>query len=325
MRAFLISLCIATLAAAQASDPFKDAEKAFKKALVDQRMKDVVATVNALVSLNSRDAMKLLLSAAARGPAQDDPWWMDAYWTILNGAGSFSDAGAMTELADFIIKNKAHPTGRDAMSVVCNRGHRPILAVCARVLEAGPVDLKLMAADHLAGCGDKTSVEPLIKALKDNAKETGDLKRKIGRALTLLTGQDYGDSVSNWEGWWAANKDKELDAKKGPSAGTGTVTDDLDRARASEFERLQKTGKVLVLQAGTGCKCKKPHDLDHIDRVTNQMGLKTEYVTKADLDKKDDVKLDDYVAVLANCTHIREHCACPLCKPGNYATDRLFT
>jgi len=89
-------------------------------------------------------------------------------------------------------------------------------------------------------------------------------------------------------------------------------------------ERLLKSAKVLVLGAASGCKCGHDHDLDHIDKVTQQMGLKTEVVNKLEFEKMDDSKLFEYVAVLGNCTHIREHCVCPLCKPGPYSKDRLF-
>src|SRR5262249_35488619 len=105
---------------------------------------------------------------------------------------------------------------------------------------------------------------------------------------------------------------------------TGTVTDNFDRSRQTEYEKLKKNGKVLVLGAGEKCKCGKNHDLDHIDKVTEKMGLQTETITKDDLDKRDDVKLNGSGAIIANCTHRREHCACPLWKPGDYGGNRLF-
>ena len=171
-----------------------------------------------------------------------------------------------------------------------NHGQKELVAVCLRILEAATDDLKSLAVDHLIAIADKAAVDPLIKAMKANEKSTGDLKARIGKALTILTGQDYGDSATNWEGWWGANKDKELDVKDASGGSTGTMTDDLD----------------------------------HIDQITSKMGLMTETITKDEFDKRDDLKLNDFVAILANCTHIREHCACPLCKPGTYSGNRLF-
>ncbi len=329
MRGFMTTigaLALALAAHAQVSD------KAIKQAIKDQDRKGLDAAVRDLVMANSLEAMKHLLAAAQtkppadpRGPTAEDPWWMEAYMTILNGAASFTDAAALGELGGFIVRNASKPIARDAMAMVSNHGQKEILPVCLKVLEGGNEDLKIMAVDHLIAIGDKSVVGPLIAALKANERNAGDLKTRLGRALTVLTGQDYGDSVSNWQGWWDQNKDKDWEVKAGERGGsTGTVTDGLDRSRQSEWEKLKKTGKVLILQAGDKCKCGKNHDLDHIDKVTSKMGLTTETITKDEFDKKDDLKLTDYVALLANCTHIREHCACPLCKPGDYTGNRLF-
>ena len=329
MRTLLAALVLVSTVGAQ--DAAKASDKNLKQAIKDKKPKSIDLAVRELLVANSTDAMKVLLAAAAVPPVfpkdllpGEDAWWQECYFTLLNAAASFTDVPALSELADFLLKNKTKPIARDILSAVANHGQKEMIAVCVRVMEAGTDDLKIMAVDHLIAIADKTAVEPLIRAMKANEKTPGDLKHRIGRALTVLTGQDYGDSVSNWEGWWSANKDKDFSVE-GPDGGsTGTVTDGLDRSRHSEFEKLKKTGNVLGLMAGEKCKCGKNHDLDRIDAVTTKMGLTTETITKDDLDKKDDIKLSDYVAVLANCTHIREHCVCPLCKPGNYSGNRLF-
>ncbi|MHC4606413.1 MAG: hypothetical protein ACYTAF_05715, partial [Planctomycetota bacterium] len=148
-------------------------------------------------------------------------------------------------------------------------------------------------------------------------------------ALTVITGQDYGDSVSNWEGWWAANKDTWKPTKwkgQGRSSGTGTVTDNLDRSRLSEWENLKKQAKILVIGAGPGYCCPHSHDLDQIDKMADKLGLKVDRIDKWDLEKNEHTPLEEYTAVLCNCTHIREHCSlikCPDCTPGEYTKDRL--
>jgi hypothetical protein len=342
MRTLLATLgALLILASAHAAqDPDKDAkkeavkvsDKALKQALKDKKPSSVDTAVKELLFANSLDSMKILLAAATTSPKPEkeplpgeDAWWHESYFTILNAAASFTDTTALGELADFIVKTKARAIARDALSCVSNHGQKELIAVCLKVLDLGTEDLKIMAIDHLIAIADKTAIEPLVKAIKANEKSTGDLRRKIGRCLTILTGQNYGDSYSNWEGWWNNNKDKNLEVKEGErGASTGTAADNLDRGRHTEVEQLKKMGKLLVLGAGEKCKCGKNHDLDHIDQVTSKMGFQTDTITKDDLDKKDDVKLGDYIAILANCTHIREHCACPLCKPGNYNGDRLF-
>jgi hypothetical protein len=302
----------------------KVSDKALKKAVAEQDRKGFDAAVKDLAAANSVDAMKILLAWAGKAPPED-AWWIESYAALLTAAASFTDSGALGELAQFIVRNAARPLGRDALAMVCNRGHKEVLGVCVKVLESSAADdLKILAADHLVAVGDRSVVDALIKGLKAAEKGSPDLRHRLARALTVITGQDYGESVSNWEGWWTANREKELEVKEGDAgASTGTVTDGFDRSRRSEFEKLQKTGRVLVLGAGDKCKCGKPHDLDRIDSVTSRMGLQTDFVTKLEFDLPA-VKPEDYVAILANCTHIREHCACPDCKPGNYSADRLY-
>ena len=327
MRTSLVAVALLALL----PQDLKSTERALTAALKEQNRKGVETAVAALLTTDSPEAMKALLSALAK-PADpkksrdgDEAAANECVLTLLNGAASFQDPAALGLLADFIVVNKARPVARDAMAAVCNHANKPLLPVCYKVLEGGTDDLKLMAVDQILSLAEKTSVEPLIKALKSNEKSPSGLVGRIGRALTAITGQDYGDSISNWSGWYEANKDKDWTVKpaaKGES--TGTVTDSLDRARMTEVERLLKTAKVLVLGAATGCKCGKDHDLDHIDKVTEQMGLRTEIVNKTEFEKMEDSKLFEYVAILGNCTHIREHCVCPLCKPGAYNKDRLF-
>jgi hypothetical protein len=310
----------------------KSTEKALAGALKEQNRKGVETAVAALLTADSPEAMKVLLTALAK-PAfdarkakdGDEAAANECVLTMLNGAASFQHPASLGLLADFILANRSRPISRDAMAAVCNHANKPLLPLCYKILDGGNDDLRLMAVDQILSLGDRSSVEPLIKALKANEKSAGGLLGRIGRALTVLTGQDYADSVSNWTGWWEANKDKDWTVKPAASGGlTGTVTDSLDRARMTEVERLLKSAKVLVLGAATGCKCGHDHDLDHIDKVTQQMGLKTEVVNKTEFEKMEESKLFEYVAILGNCTHIREHCVCPLCKPGAYSKDRLF-
>jgi len=328
MRTSIFAFALLTLL----PQDLKSTEKALAAALKEQNRKGVETAVAGLLTADTPEAMKILLSALAKPVVDpkkakevDDSAVNECVLTMLNGAASFQDPAALGLLADFIVANKAKPVSRDAMAAVCNHANKPLLALCYKVLEAGNDDLKLMAIDQILSLGDKGSVEPLIKAMKANEKNGSGVLLRIGRALTVFTGQDYADSVSNWTGWWEANKDKDWTVKPASTGGsTGTVTDSLDRARMTEVERLLKSAKVLVLGAASGCKCGHDHDLDHIDKVTQQMGLKTEIVNKIEFEKMEDSKLFEYVAILGNCTHIREHCVCPLCKPGAYNKDRLF-
>ncbi len=300
MRTLLASLAaILLVAPAGAQDAAKVSDKALRQAVKDKKAKSIDTAVKELLIANSPEAMKILLATAGSPPASpkdalpgEDAWWQESYFTILNAAASFTEPAALAELSEFILKNKGKPVARDAMSAITNHGQKEILAVCLRVLEGGTDDVKILAVDHLLAIADKSAVDPLIKAMKANEKSTGDLKARIGKALTILTGQDYGESATNWEGWWGANKDKEIDVKGSSGGSTGTVTDGLDRSRHTEFEMLKKNGKLLVIGAGDKCKCGKNHDLDHIDQITSKMGLTTETTTKLEFESIPDAKLN---------------------------------
>src|SRR6185436_1766660 len=182
----------------------KSTEKALTAALKEQNRKGVETAVAALLTADSPEAMKALLSALAKpvDPKKskdgDEAAANECLLTLLNGAASFQDPAALGLLADFIVANKSKPVARDAMAAVWNHANKPLLPLCYRVLEGGTDDLKLMAVDQILSLAEKASVEPLLKALKANEKSPSGLVAKIGRALTALTGQDYGDSLSNW-------------------------------------------------------------------------------------------------------------------------------
>ena len=113
-------------------------------------------------------------------------------------------------------------------------------------------------------------------------------------------------------------------ARSGSSS--GNVTDTFDTGRYTEFEKLKKSGKVLILKAGDKCKCGKNHDLDNIDEITQGLGLTTETIDKVEFENSKTLKLNEYVALLANCTYVKEHCVCPMCTPSaiKVAGSRAF-
>ena len=144
-----------------------------------------------------------------------------------------------------------------------------------------------------------------------------------------LTRENYGDSVSNWLGWWEANGAKPwTDLKKAGDA----PASEFGATRAEELGRVQKERRVLILHAGAKCECKKDHDLDpNLDTVLRNLDIKFDKITKdqmdavaGKLDSGETCNLSDYIAIIAICTHIREHCTCPTCKPGGTQSMRLF-
>ncbi len=241
--------------------------------------------------------MKALLRFASVNPAGvEAAFWSEAYALLLRGCAGMTNGAALQEAGEFVVSNKLRPVGRDLLAMLCNQGRPEIVPPLLVVLERGADDMRSVAAE---------------------------LRRRAAQALIAITGQNYGENATNWEGWWEKNRDAKL---RGPdtsgSSGGGTVA--LDRSRGDEWEEVKKGAKVLVLGAGTACKCGKGHDLDRIDHAAQKLGLQVVLVDKPAFER-DDCRLEDVLAILANCTHIREHCICPDCKPSkNYSGDRLF-
>lgn len=308
------------LSAAAPQDSVRAATTALTRAIKDQDRDGVEEGLSTLGKANSDKAMQAITRALLRIKDPNEPGMIEIYWDILGAAATFTDAKALEGLTGFILRNKRKPVSRDMMAAVCSRGHKELVPVCVRLLKDGPDDLKMLAAEHLGAIGDRGAFEELLEALKRNAKGSEAVKRKIGRAMTALTGKSYGGSLTNWEGWWSANKNEDWDALTArDDASSGNVTDTFDAGRYTDFERLKKTGKVLILKAGDKCKCGKNHDLDNIDQITEGLGLTTDTIDKVEFEKSKDLKLDQYVAVLANCTFIRQHCVCPMCRPSKIA------
>jgi hypothetical protein len=321
MRVLISCTLLLTLPASSSADE-KKSEARLRQVLQSGQQKQLAPAIQELAGWDSAEAMKMLLRHAAGQPVGDSYFWMEAYALLLRGCAAMTNSSALKEAAEFIVENKSKPVARDLLAMLCNQGRPEIVAPMLIVVEKGADDMRILAAEHLITIGDKTAVEPLIAVLKDG-KATAELKKRAGQALAAITGQNYGDNGGNWEGWWAGNKDKDF---KGPTTSStgGTSTVALDRGRGSEWDDLKKHAKVLVLGAGDKCKCGKNHDLDKIQDTCAKLGITAEFVTKVDFEK-DECKPEDYIAILANCTHIREHCACPQCKPGAYSADRLFT
>jgi hypothetical protein len=304
-------------------DDLASAEKDFRTAITNQLAKPLEDAIRKLVKINTPAAAKVIVGAI-KGNHENT-----IYWMLVNGAAGFGSPEALGEVTKLILANKSSPVSRDLVAALHGNFSSGAEVAMVAILREGPIELQVLAVEHLMDVGQKATVEAVIETLKKGAGSP-ELTRRLFRVLNVLCVETYGETLSNWEGWWTANKHKDwslLKAKpKGSSGGgTGTVCDDLGKHRDSEYEKL-KTGKVLVVGAKEGCKCKKPHDLDSIELVAQRMRLQVDYVSKIDLNKStwSTAKLDEYVAILCNCTFIEEHCTCPTCKPGAASSLRRF-
>jgi len=304
-------------------DEFAAAEKEFRQAMAGQATKPIEDAIKKLVKINTPAAAKVVLGGL-KGASDTT-----IYWMIVNGAATFGSPEALAEVTKSILANKNSPVSRDLVAALHGNYASGCESALATILREGTPELQVLAVEHMMDVGQKATIEAVIEVLKKGGT-TADLTKRLFRVLNVLCVETYGETLSNWEGWWNSNKHKEwalLKAKPQGSGGggTNTVVDDLGKHRDAEYEKL-KTGKILVVGAKEGCKCKKPHDLDNIETIAQRMRLTVEYVSKKDLAKPawTMAKLDDYVAILCNCTFIEEHCICPTCKPGGSSSLRRY-
>ncbi|MHC4607596.1 MAG: hypothetical protein ACYTAF_11825, partial [Planctomycetota bacterium] len=278
----LIIVCL-LLPAAVAQDDLKQEEQQILSALRGGGSNQLAQVVAGVASKNSPAAADLLFKVAST-PSREYQISTRAHWILLNGIASMTNESALMRAAELIVGKKSHFAARDLLGALTNTAQKAVVPAMCYVLQRGEDDMKVVAADHLIAIGDERAVEALITAL-GRAREGGTLRYKIGQALTAITKRDYGDSVSNWQGWWEQNKGsfKAGEWTGGTPAGS-TVTGGLDRARRTEYERLKKTGKILVIQAGDYC-CgdKGEHDLDHLDQISFELGLEVDVIDKIDL------------------------------------------
>src|SRR5688572_28624994 len=310
----LLSVLLLLPAFAPRADELADAEKEFRLAINNRLEKPLEDAIRKLVKINTPAAAKVVLGAI-KGNNESTTYWM-----LVNGAAAFGSPEALDEVTKTVLANKSSPVARDIVAALQGNFTAGCESALVTILREGSSDLQVLVIEHMMDVGQKAVVEAVIETLKKGVG-SAELSRRLFRVLNVLCVETYGDTLSNWEGWWTANKHKEwnlLKAKpKGSTGSTGTVCDDLGKHRDSEYEKL-KTGKVLVIGAREGCKCKRGHDLDSIERTIESMRLTVEYVNKIDFSKPTWTlaKLDEYVAILVNCTHLEEHCICPKCSKG---------
>ena len=299
------------------------AEKDFKAALAIQNEKELEKACRQLVIQGDAGSAKLLLKSLATPGLETD-----VYWILVRACSAFSNTNALKSVTEYVLQNKAKPVARDLSMALQNNFTSGCEEVMLEIVREGPEDLKILALDHLADIGGRATCAAIIEALKKDAEKSGEVRRRMCLVLRSITKENYGESASNWIGWWEANGSKDWKTLSKSTAGTS----DLGATRAEELGRLAKDNKVLILHAGTKCKCKKDHDLDpNLDNVLRNLGIRFDKITKDQMDAANG-KLDtgelcnlaDYVAIIAICTHIREHCACTKCKPGGVQSMRLF-
>lgn len=306
-------------------------ERELKDAINRDNKNDTEEKAKHLSTFNSEPSMKALLSSLSmlvQQPKKNET----IYWIVLKAVASFTNEEPLQEAARWILTYKNQPVARDLLFMMQSNYSAAMVYPMITILEKGPDELKVMAIDHMATLGVKEAIPPLVAALKKEGKGDTEVKRRIVKALTVLTGQDYGDSVTNWEGWWEANKDKELKREDKEYKG-GLVTTGLDKPRENDLERAKKLPPdlIVVLKGGPHAESEQKraaggvdHNNDHIEALLKRMGIPHIEVTKEEFEKST-FKLDGRMALLINCTQWRAHCVCEFCAPTGGPTMRLYT
>ena len=133
------------------------ARSALARAIRDKDPDGARDPVRILRNAGDSTSVRALTSAASSLRQTDDTWWMPVYWSLLAAAASSNDEKGLKELSKFIVRNKRKPVSRDAMAMVCSRGHAGIIPVCVEVLWNGSDDLRLLAAEHLGAVGNRAA------------------------------------------------------------------------------------------------------------------------------------------------------------------------
>lgn len=318
--AIALALCGALVAAAGAAD-VKQLSGNLKRAVGAQNAEQIQQAVEGLLDAGGRDALEAVLEHLPKLTRASGT----TYWQLVGGAAGFRDRAALEALGDYVVKQKNAPFVRDLLFALENNTSPHTARALAKVLEKGPYDLQLMAADQLARVRTVEGVDALIAQLKkEGDKGDPELRRRLMTSLQAITGENMGDSL-NWIGWWEANRAKGVPAKAGEGgdgddhARAGLASQTLDPNRKREFESLQRNpNRILVISSKRPDDAAKSpgHDYnyDHMEAVLQQMDIAHTVVLKEHFEKDPDKYLKDAWTILVNCNNIQNQCVCKECS-----------
>ena len=306
----------------------KDLSKDLGNAVKRQDSAEIQKALEGLMEAGGEDAVKPILKIIPKLGKADD----SVYWQLVSGASGFGDQGALAHVGEFIAKKEKSPYARDLLFGLENNPSPHVTAALSEILEEGPYDMQLMAADQLARIRTVASVDVLINQLKDEGDD-GDpeLKRRLMVSLGAITDESMGAAV-NWIGWWEANRDKGLPERSADGPSGNLASQVLDPNRKEGFESLTRDPKRIVVisarypdddprQPG------KDNNYDHMEQILTQMEVPHTVVLKKEFNEDPDKYLKDAWTILVNCSNIHEYCICEECRKniGGHAGNRMFS
>src|SRR3972149_3267669 len=179
----------------------RKAENDFKAALKSGDASALESAVKQLVAVNNKDAVKVIAFTFSRLNDGDT----STYWLLVKGLASFTSKDALEQVADYIFAGTTKAwTTRDILIMLQNNHTEDVLSVFVKAMEDGTDEQKLVALDGITTVSanpvlSKKAIPILINALKRAGDKDSEMKRRVVKALTAITKQEYGDSVSNWE------------------------------------------------------------------------------------------------------------------------------
>ncbi len=314
----LTAVLVASMGLAVAAPPdARSLGNDLKKGVGAQDAEQVQKALEGLLALGGEDAVEAVLKMVA---ATSKRGGETIYWQLIGGAAGFQDRQALVTLGEFLAKKgKKAPFGRDLLFGLENNVSPYVTDALAPVLEGGPYDMQLMAADQLAMVRTVASVDLLIGALEREGDD-GDpeLRRRIMASLSTITKQDMGDAL-NWIGWWKANRAQGVPEPEATPRGGQFASSTMNKDRGERLESVQRgPSRIVVLSSRLpDDHPKEPgrdYDLDHMEQVLTGMKIPHTVVLKHDFEEDPQKYLADAWTVLVNCNYIQTQCICKTCR-----------
>ncbi|HIC24255.1 MAG TPA: hypothetical protein EYO84_12545 [Planctomycetes bacterium] len=287
---------------------------------------EVLRTIGKMPGREPAAAVLSSASSLSRGPD-------DIYWFLLQGVAGFKGPDAFTEMGEFVVRYRSKPISRDLLNSLRKCKSKYVNRVIRRVLADCPADMQLMAVDIAAEVPVRRTVDILLPVLaRENLKDRGGkkpetaLKLAIISALEALTKQTFGNSLINWQGWWANAREQGLKVIRDEAddyTPTTGLARPLDPVRARQFLGLEQmpAGSVLVIKGPTAANGNDTN-FDHIEHLLQRIRIPHEVVEKGELENPS-FRLDGVAAIFVNCTQIHKFCQSPGHTAGAYTGKRL--
>ncbi len=308
-----LGLALAAPARAGSAEVNK-ALKAAKQAVIDGDAGKLEKELAILVAEDGRTAARGLLGMIEKIPTDGRE---RLYWQVVGAVAVLKDHQALGVVGDWLVDNAKKPYSRDVLFSMQSNRSEGVIEVYARLLKKAKVDeIRLMAVDRLGELGRPDAIDLLLEVYEKEDRSGSALERRIKMTLTGLFGEDMGDFV-NFKGYWDRNRDKGLGGGGGDTTTTGTVKDELDKARAGGLATVTRDGGGVLVLSG------KHENFDHIEKMLERLGVPHDVKQKEEFAKDMDKMLEGVSAVILNCNFIGQLCTCPTCKPGEDPNSRL--